>query len=104
MRVDKGEIQKRDIIEKSLKLFSENGYANTNLEDIAIAVGISRGPLYYHYNNKYDLFCSAAEAFFEKHIEILRKIFESDNSIFEQIEEPRQIPEFTVGRYYHLRQ
>lgn len=44
------------ILEKSAIIFSENDYVRVRMQDIAQAVGISRGPLYYYYKNKEELF------------------------------------------------
>ena len=36
-------------------LFIENGFADTQMKDIAIAIGMSRNTLYRYYQDKYDL-------------------------------------------------
>lgn len=43
------------IIEASLKLFNEQGYAATSLNEIAQSIGISQGNLSYHFPTKRDL-------------------------------------------------
>lgn len=43
------------IINASLKLFNEQGYAATSLSEIARSVGISQGNLTYHFPTKRDL-------------------------------------------------
>jgi len=43
------------IVEASLKLFNEQGYAATSLSEIARSVGISQGNLSYHFPTKRDL-------------------------------------------------
>lgn len=43
------------IIEASLKLFNERGYAATSLSEIAKSIGISQGNLSYHFPTKRDL-------------------------------------------------
>jgi len=44
------------IIEAALTLFSRNGYSNTTLAMIGTEAGYSRGPIYWHFKNKDDLF------------------------------------------------
>ena len=44
------------IIEAALTLFSRNGYSNTTLAMIGTEAGFSRGPIYWHFKNKDDLF------------------------------------------------
>lgn len=48
--------QTRDkIIRVSEGLFIENGFADTQMKDIASAIGMSRNTLYRYYQDKYDL-------------------------------------------------
>jgi len=44
------------IIESALTLFSRNGYSKTTLAMIATEAGFSRGPIYWHFRNKDDLY------------------------------------------------
>ncbi|CAI8937689.1 MULTISPECIES: TetR/AcrR family transcriptional regulator [Bacillus] len=52
---------KRVIAEKATELFSIKGYAKTSVEDIAKASGYSKGHIYYHYQNKENLFVYLAQ-------------------------------------------
>lgn len=38
------------------KMFSERGVSQTSLNDIAEAAGVSRGAIYWHFKNKFELF------------------------------------------------
>ncbi len=44
------------IISAALELFSRNGYSNTTLAMIADEAGFSRGPIYWHFKNKDELY------------------------------------------------
>ncbi|AEA01272.1 MULTISPECIES: TetR/AcrR family transcriptional regulator [Aerococcus] len=44
--------KKEDILKVARKLFQEQGLSKTSTNDIAHAVGISRGTLYYHFESK----------------------------------------------------
>jgi len=44
------------VIEAALKLFSRNGYSQTTLAMIAAEAGYSRGPIYWHFKNKDELY------------------------------------------------
>jgi len=44
------------IIAAALELFSRNGYSNTTLAMIAEAAGFSRGPIYWHFKSKDELY------------------------------------------------
>ena len=44
------------VVDAALKLFSRYGYSSTTLNMIARESGMSRGPIYWHFKNKDDLF------------------------------------------------
>lgn len=52
---DKGNITKRNIIEKSLQLFSVKGYYNTSISDILAATRLTKGGLYGHFGSKAEI-------------------------------------------------
>ena len=58
MRRTKEEAEKTrlKVIEAALTLFSRNGYSSTTLAMIAKEAGYSRGPIYWHFKNKDDLY------------------------------------------------
>ncbi|AFJ47930.1 multidrug efflux transporter transcriptional repressor AcrR [Shimwellia blattae] len=47
---------RKHIIDVAIKLFSQQGVSATSLTDIAIAAGVTRGAIYWHFKNKADLF------------------------------------------------
>lgn len=47
---------KRRIFNTAVKLFSEKGYDNTNVEEITAVAGVAKGTLYYHFSKKEDIF------------------------------------------------
>lgn len=51
---------KENILLAATELISKNGVKNTSLADIAKAVDISKGTLYYHYSSKDELICDIA--------------------------------------------
>ncbi len=53
---EEAEMTRRRVIEAALKLFSRNGYSQTTLAMIAAEAGYSRGPIYWHFSNKDELF------------------------------------------------
>jgi len=44
------------LLEVGVRVFNERGYADTRLEDIARAAGVTRGAIYHHFGNKVVLF------------------------------------------------
>ena len=54
----KGEQTRRNIIERSLQLFSVKGYFNTSVNDILEATDLTKGGLYGHFASKEDIWYS----------------------------------------------
>ncbi|MBV0932684.1 TetR family transcriptional regulator [Marinobacterium weihaiense] len=58
---EEAEVTRLAIMEKGLELFSEQGVAATRLSDIAREAGFTRGAIYWHFKNKWDLFEAISE-------------------------------------------
>jgi AcrR family transcriptional regulator len=58
----RGPITRKQILDASLRLFSEKGFARTSVRDIARGAGITDAAIYYHFASKRELF----EALFEE--------------------------------------
>ncbi|MFA8342440.1 MAG: TetR family transcriptional regulator [Rhodothermaceae bacterium] len=58
MRRTKEEAEKtrQDILKAAIEVFSEKGFASSTLVDIAKKANVTRGAIYWHFNNKNDLF------------------------------------------------
>jgi len=54
----KGEQTRRNIVERSLQLFSVKGYFNTSVNDILEATDLTKGGLYGHFASKEDIWYS----------------------------------------------
>lgn len=61
-RARRGSLTRKQILDASLRLFSEKGFARTSVRDIAREAGITDAAIYYHFSSKRDLF----EALFEE--------------------------------------
>lgn len=55
-RVRRGPLTRTQILDASLRLFSEKGFARTSVRDIAQAAGITDAAIYYHFASKRELF------------------------------------------------
>lgn len=67
---------KRRIFNTAVKLFSEKGYDNTNIEEITAIAGVAKGSLYYHFSKKediFDLLLEEGEKLLKNNIEIKTK-------------------------------
>lgn len=58
----RGSLTRKQILDASLRLFSEKGFARTSVRDIAKGAGITDAAIYYHFSSKRSLF----EALFEE--------------------------------------
>ncbi len=54
-RTRRGPHTRQQILDASLRLFSERGFARTTVRDIARAAGITDAAIYYHFESKRDL-------------------------------------------------
>ncbi|WP_372970844.1 TetR family transcriptional regulator [Marinobacter sp.] len=72
MRRTKEDAEKtrQTVLEAALKLFSRDGYSLTTLSRIAKEAGCSRGPIYWHFQNKDDLY-EAVLAYSQEPLEAL---------------------------------
>ena len=51
----------RILLKTARKLFTQNGYAGTSTEEIVHQARVTRGALYYHYDDKADIFAAVFE-------------------------------------------
>ncbi|WP_152656616.1 TetR/AcrR family transcriptional regulator [Oceanobacillus sp. CFH 90083] len=70
------EVRKAEILDASMKLFTEKGYLQTTTQDIINKVGISRGLLYYHFKNKEEILYILVEKSVKPLIVQMEKIVE----------------------------
>jgi AcrR family transcriptional regulator len=78
------EVRKAEIMEASLRLFSEKGYLKTTTQDIIDEVKISRGLLYYHFKDKEDILYCLVERYSEPLLRRLSAIAYNDKTAFEK--------------------
>lgn len=60
------EITENRILETAMKLFIEKGYEQTTLQDIADAIGMTRGAIYHHFKDKAEMVDSVMACMFHK--------------------------------------
>ncbi len=49
------------VLDAAEQVFSQKGVTNTSLNEIAIAAGVTRGAIYWHFKNKYELIAALLE-------------------------------------------
>jgi TetR/AcrR family transcriptional regulator, cholesterol catabolism regulator len=60
--------RRNEIAKAAAQVFNEKGYSNTNLADIAEAMGMDRATLYYYVSNKQELFDEVVREASERNI------------------------------------
>ena len=73
-RRDRGGKRRQDIIVAATALFYSKGYADTSVEDVAKAVGVLKGSLYYYIDSKEDLLVRILEDVHEQVGVILEEV------------------------------
>ena len=93
---------KERILNEALILFSEKGYTDVFVGDIAAAVGIKAPSLYKHFKGKQEIFDACVEKFFDRMTQIRNELFlpatpQSDVSY--KTADTEKITEFAVGLF-----
>jgi AcrR family transcriptional regulator len=60
-RIAQGDATRRQLLEVATRLFADQGYEDTSIEQVLREAGVSRGSLYHHYNGKDRLFEAVVE-------------------------------------------
>jgi len=75
----KKSIQRRDtILARATELFDRKGFANTSLDDIARAVGITREGIYYYFRNRSEILLSIVQPQSQGLVDGLTAIMDDD--------------------------
>lgn len=75
----KKSIQRRDaILARATELFDRKGFANTSLDDIARAVGITREGIYYYFKNRSEILLSIIQPQSQGLVDGLRAVLDDD--------------------------
>lgn len=93
---------KEKILNEALILFSEKGYSDVFVGDIAAAVGIKAPSLYKHFKGKQEIFNSCVEKFFERMTQIRNELFLPDtpqSDVSYKTVDTEKITEFAVGLF-----
>lgn len=69
---------KADLMRVAVKVFNENGYTNTRLEDVASAAGVSRGAIYYHFGSKAEIFKAIVIGNKDQTMDLLKRTLEEN--------------------------
>ncbi len=72
--IDPKEARRREILDAAFQAFAEKGYDKTSVDDIVRASGLSKGTLYWYFENKQAIF-----------IALVTHVFDDFSTVFERI-------------------
>jgi AcrR family transcriptional regulator len=70
--------QRNKVLQVARRLFWENGYLGTSVDDIAKAARINKASIYYYFRNKSDILFELASTFIHSLMEVVRPVVHSD--------------------------
>ena len=82
---EEAELTKKKLIDIALTEFVKHGFENITLENIAAKAGVTRGAIYWHFNNKEDLMDSLIKVKDMESLIILKYIFEANKPVMEKL-------------------
>jgi AcrR family transcriptional regulator len=60
-KAQQGEATRHALLDAARRLFGEDGYTTTSIDDVAHAANVTKGAFYHHYGGKQELFAAAYE-------------------------------------------
>lgn len=66
------------VMNAAIEVFARKGFAHTTLAEVAKAAGMTRGAIYWHFNNKFQLLSAIVEKFDREFEERIISIFNQD--------------------------
>ncbi|WP_406724628.1 TetR/AcrR family transcriptional regulator [Streptomyces sp. GD-15H] len=78
---------RRLLLEAALKLFEENGYHATSVEQIVSTAGVTKGAFYYHFDNKLDVLLQIQDDYIDNRLRNCVRIIASTDDPTEQLRE-----------------
>ncbi len=85
--------RRSEILEAALRIFVSKGYADTRMDDIVVATGLSKGALYHHFSSKRELFLSLIEHWMDQFAPVMDRELHSGKSSAEIF---RVVTRFTI--------
>ncbi len=80
-----GAARKREFLEVALRLFSEEGYDGTTIQDIIDAVGVSKGTFYHYFDGKQDVVEELARDLTKRMAPLIEEIAAQDLDAVEKL-------------------
>jgi AcrR family transcriptional regulator len=71
-------LTRKMLLDAALNVFSHKGYAQATLEEVAREAGVTRGAIYWHFSNKFEMFYAVLQELYKKADARVKKIIDSD--------------------------
>lgn len=81
----KSEDSRRQVLDAAVLTLAKRGLANTSIQDIADAAGLSKGAVHYHFESKDDLLLHVLNRCCENMEARVRAVFEADGPPLERV-------------------
>ncbi len=78
--------QQKRIVEGAARVFAENGYRLTTIDQIAQALQLSKGAVYIYFKSKEELYVAALAAIYERRFTILSTAYSENDRILVRFE------------------
>ncbi len=82
---EEAEVTRQTLMEAGLKVFSQKGYADTTLDDIAEEAGVTRGAIYHHFGCKADLFNAVVTKGWERMMPVIERALAEGGTALEKL-------------------
>jgi TetR/AcrR family transcriptional regulator, cholesterol catabolism regulator len=82
----KRQAKTREIYDTAARLFAERGYHATRIQDIANALDMNKGSLYYYFSGKEELLMQIVESRVGDALTSVRAIMERDDPVLEKLQ------------------
>jgi len=70
-------LTRKMLLGAALNVFSHKGYAQATLEEVAKEAGVTRGAIYWHFSNKFEIFYAVLQELYRKAGARVTKIIDS---------------------------
>jgi len=84
------ETRKKQIKDAALKLFSEKGFHNTTMAEIALAAGVGKGTLYWYWKSKEELAFSLVSDMLSAFLALIEETRDCEGNIIKRLEKLAQ--------------
>lgn len=78
-------VTRQSVLDAALKVFSRKGYTQATLEAVAREAGVTRGAIYWHFNNKFEMFGALLTDLYENAKVRTHRILNSDEKAIDKV-------------------